>query len=405
MPRLLSLTVLLALSLVAHGGWATPPSSPKDTPAPAPGGAGSGVLTAPFAERLAAARTAADFRSVMAELRGAGVPESQVRPLVLAAVEDNVLRHRQADFDHAVGPYWRDVDLAPGPDEAMRDILSLLAELGSLSSPLEQARRRRQYGGLPEAKAAALEKLLHDHAARRRELYSTPVDHWEGDEVARQDKLLREEQQRTLNTLLTPEERLEWDLRHSRTAEILRRHVRDIDLTEAEFRALFAPQRKLEEEFRALGYGWRVYKDAPPPRGVMLWGMGWSQSSLAQLERVLAAWEAQQVEIRRVLGDDRYRTVALAAARLSWKSATHILKTRPELTVDQLTAILRMEWSLPIDVQRAEGASGLSLEERRTRKAAVEDRYRDELAKLLGAATAKEIFLAVSEAYFFSHRL
>lgn len=363
----------------------------------------SGVLTAPFVERLAAARTAADFRSVMAELRGAGVPESHVRPLVLAAVEDNVLRHRQADFDHAVGPYWREVDLAPGPDEAMRDILSLLAELGSPSSPLEQARRRRQYGGLPEAKAATLEKLLHDHAARRRELYSTPVDRREGDEVARQDKLLREEQQRTLDTLLTPEERLEWDLRHSRTAEILRRHVRDIDLTEAEFRALFAPQRKLEEEFHALGYGWRVYKDTPPPRGLLSGVGGWS--SLEQLERVLAAWDAQQAETRRVLGDDRYRTVALAAASLSWKSATHLLKTRPELTVDQVTAILRMEWSLPIDVQRAEGGSGLSLEERRTRKTAVEDRYRDELAKLLGAATAKEIFFAVSEAFFFSHRL
>ncbi len=382
--------LLLVLSLAANGvlaflvlrpaGGAAPGAVPASTSAAkgaasAPGGGASGSLTAPLAERLAAARTPEDFKGALDALRAAGLPESLVRQVVRAAVSDEAMRRRQAIFDFTAAPYWRDPNPTPEQTKAMRaverEVRALLADLGIPPSPLEQALRRRQFGGLPEAKAAALEKIQQDYQDLRQELYSAQRDRPMEDRMA-QEKLLREEQQRDIDALLTPTEKLEWEVRTSSTAANLRRQIGSVEVTEQEFRALFAAQR--------------TYEQVTQPSGLSM-----GPRTVEQQELTLAAWEAQQAEQRRVLGDERYRKLLLESVDRFGPRTAQFLRASPELGADQIAGVMRLSQSLSLDLQRATGGQNLPPAERQARTAAVQDRYRGELTQLLGAPKAQEL--------------
>ncbi len=383
------LPVLLGLSLVANGAlaWlvlrrpaaaAGPSSAPTGittAAAPAKLAPTPGALSAPLADRLAAARTPDELKGAVAELRAAGLPDSLVRLVVQAAVTEDVMRRRRAIFDYAAVPYWRDPTPTPEQTKAMRaldrEVRTLLADLGIPPSPLEQAMRQRQFAGLPEAKAAALEKIQQDYNDLRQDLYTAQRDRRQEDWMA-QEKLLREEQQRDIDALLTPAEKLEWELRTSGTAAAVRRQVRGVEVTEDEFRALFVAQRDYEQ---VAAPGGRV--QGPP--------------SPEQQERTLAAWDAQQAEMRRVLGDDRYREVALATAGPGGGRLNEFFALRPEMRADQVTAVLRLAQSMPLELMRATNVPGLSADERRARAIAVQERHRADLTKVLGADAARDL--------------
>lgn len=385
-PPLLS--VLLGLSLVANAAlaWlvlrrpaAAEPSSVTTgittaaapaKPAPTPG-----ALSAPLAERLAAARTPDELKGAVAELRAAGLPDSLVRMVVQAVVGEDFMRRQRAIFDFSAVPYWRDPIPTPEQTKAIRALererRALLADLGLPRSPAEEAMRQRQYATLPEAKAAALEKIQQDYNDLRQELYTAQRDRRPEDWMA-QEKLLREEQQRDIDALLTPTEKFEWELRTSNTAGAVRRQVAKVDVTEEEFRALFVAQRDYEQ---VAAPGGRV--QGPP--------------SPEQQDRALAAWDAKQAELRRVLGDDRYREVALAAAGPGGSRMNEFFALRPEMRADQVTAVLRLAQSIPLELTRETNVPGLSADERRARAAAVQERHRADLTKLLGADAARDL--------------
>jgi hypothetical protein len=252
-----------------------------------------------------------------------------------------------------------------------REVRTLLADLGIPRSPLEQAVRQRQYGGLPEAKAAALEKIQQDYSELRQDLYTGQRDRPMEDRMA-QEKLLREEQQRDIDALLTPAEKLEWEVRTSSAAANVRRQLRDLEVTEQEFRALFAAQRTYEQ----------VTQPAGQPMG---------PRTLEQQELALEAWEAQQAEQRRVLGDERYRKLLLESVDRYGPRTAQFLRASPELGADQIAGVVRLSQSLSLELQRATGGQNLPPAERQARTAAVQDRYRAELTQLLGAAKAQDL--------------
>ncbi len=382
------LPVLLGLSLVANAAlaWlvlrrpaaAGPSSAPTGIttaaapakPAPTPG-----ALSAPLVDRLAAARTPDELKGAVAELRAAGLPDSLIRMVVQAAVGEDFMRSQRAIFDISAVPYWRDPLPTPEQTKAIRALererRALLADLGLPRSPAEEAMRQRQYATLPEAKAAALEKIQQDYNDLRQELYTAQRDRRPEDWMA-QEKLLREEQQRDIDALLTPTEKFEWELRTSNTAGAVRRQVAKVDVTEEEFRALFVAQRDYEQ---VAAPGGRV--QGPP--------------SPEQQDRALAAWDAKQAELRRVLGDDRYREVALATAGPGGNRMNEFFALRPEMRADQVTAVLRMAQSIPIELMRETNVPGLSADERRARAAAVQERHRADLTKVLGADAARDL--------------
>lgn len=384
------LPVLLVLSLAANGALAflalrgPAAAGPASSVATAASGAAnaatnarpaSGALAAPLAERLAAARTPADFKDVVAELRAAGLPDSLVRMVVQAAVGEDFARRQRAIFDFSSVPYWREPTPTPEQNKAIRALdrerRALLADLGLPPSPFEQAVRQRQFGGLPEAKAAALEKIQQDYNDLRMELYSQRQGRNE-DRMA-QERLLREEQQRDIDALLTPAEKMEWEVRTSSASANLRRQLREVEVTEEEFRSLFAAQR--------------TYEQVTQPGGMFPQG----RRSADQQEAALDAWDAQQAELRRVLGDDRYRKAALAGANSFAPQLNAFLEARPQIGADQMVAILRLPQAIMAELTRATDVPGVSSDERRVRMTAVQDRYRAELTQLLGATTAQEL--------------
>lgn len=384
------LPVLLVLSLAANGALAflalrrPVAAGPASSVATAASGAAnaatnarpaSGALAAPLAERLAAARTPADFKEVVAELRAAGLPDSLLRLVVQAAVGEDFARRQRAIFDFSSVPYWREPTPTAEQTKAMRALdrerRALLADLGLSPSPFEQSVRQRQFGGLPEAKAAALEKIQQDYTDLRMELFSQRQGPNE-DRLA-QERLLREEQQRDIEALLTPAEKLEWEVRTSGAAANLRRQLREVEVTEEEFRSLFAAQRSYEQVTQPGGSF---------PQGVR---------SIDQQEAALDAWDAQQAELRRVLGDDRYRKAALQSPNVFGSRLNEFIEARPQLGSDQVAAILRLPQAISVEMARANSGPGISADERRARTAAVRDRIRAELTQLLGATTAQEL--------------
>jgi hypothetical protein len=375
------LSFLLAASLGANLLLLLRPAAapaPRPDSAPKPpvlnsGGDASGLLSPPQIERLDAARTAEDFKGVFAELRAAGLPERMVQHLIRGAVADEAARRRQAIFDHAAVPYWRDPNPTPEQSRALRavdrEVWTLLDNIGIPRSRMDQGMRERRYGGLPDAKAAALEKILQDYSGLVDEHSSARTD-GRMEEWLAQGKFLREEEQRDIDALLTPAEKLEWEVRTSMAADNVRRLTRGVEITEEEFRALHAAQQAFLHVIRGV------------------------RRTVDQQDSALTAWEVQEAEQRRVLGDQRHRQVLLDSSEYIGDRAVRILRSSPELGADQVAGFMRLSRRLSLDLHRATGGSDLPPAERQARATAVQARYRDELTQLLGAERAQEFIAA-----------
>lgn len=369
----LGLLVVRRAPLPVGGGAAT--ATPADSVAPKASSDKSSNLAAAavkLSEKIAAPRTGANLREIAAELRAAGFPDTLVKMVLLALVNEELMRRQQAIFDWTTVPYWKESRPTLEQQRAMRELQkerrALLAEAGLPPTPMEEAFRRRQFGGLSEAKVAALEKIQQDYSDMRQELF----EHQErggstaGRDLMAQQKLLQEEQERDIAALFTPEEKLEFELRNSNAANQVRSQLRGIDVNEQEFRELFAAQKAYE---------------TANPRQVS------GPQTVAQLQSGLAAWDDYQKTAQALLGEERYRNFLLSS---QLGSATKSFFTeRPAITTSQMQDLARLTRSIPLEMQQA-SAPGLSNDERRAQMAAATERLRARAVQILGAQYAQE---------------
>jgi hypothetical protein len=218
--------------------------------------------------RSLSAANLAEFRAL---LEAAGVAPSLRRELLQVA-----LSHHYAErFRENMLPYgelmrrewWRDPameDYHPAGISAKRrqedslalskqfnaDLSELLGE-DLLALDLEDPNNgwiARRFSGLPKEKAAALHRIERDYQELEQEVharsgnFSLPAD----EEKLR---LLKEEREQDIAALLTPEERAEWDLRASPTADRARSHSTRYRATEEEYRRIYALQKTFDETF------------------------------------------------------------------------------------------------------------------------------------------------------------
>jgi hypothetical protein len=198
--------------------------------------------------------TDADYRTLAADLRAAGVPPR----LIYTVLRDLYRRQKLADSPLARASYWqrRGVEMSKEMRELNRqietDVEALLGPIASPAARLSSVARARRYGDLPEAKIDLIAGIERDYQEMQIDVYSAvgpaafSPEEWADQQ--KQTSLLKAELRADLAKVLTPAELEAFDLRNSDTARQLANSVRDLTVSEDEFRALFAARQQLEAQ-------------------------------------------------------------------------------------------------------------------------------------------------------------
>lgn len=323
-------------------------------------------------KKLAAPRTVENLREIAAQLRASGFSGALVRMVMQSLVDEELMRRQNEIFDWSAVPYWQEQRPTPEQMKAIRGFQkerrALMADLNLPLSPREEAGRRRQFGNLPDAKIAALEKIQQDYNELRQEMFESPRGGSGGRDLAAQQRLLQEEQERDIAALLSPEEKIEYELRNSSTANQVRSQLRGIAVNEQEFRDLFVAQKAFEAANP------RQPGAAPTPE---------------QREAGLGAWDAYQAAARGSLGEERYRQFLLSS-QLENPNAKNFFTERPGITTEQIQAMARLSRTTGIELSREFAVAGLSNDERRARLDALAARAQAQATQILGPQLAKE---------------
>ncbi|MEJ0090367.1 MAG: hypothetical protein WDM80_11570 [Limisphaerales bacterium] len=218
-----------------------------------------------------------DFREFVRRLHAIGCPEETIKDLVLAKLNRNFSVKQRAlwqDNDFNSNDYWkpykrqRDPAMAKknrGRMHEWRDLqkekTALLVELFGVD--VEKERRKEEGFGedwgwnsgslayLPEAKRDAVQKYLDDFQEKQQEFYASIQGAWDSDVRAERDRL-EQEKMDGLAQILTPQELREYALRSSQIASQVQSGIRGVDLTRAQYEALFDVRSKYGDSI----YNW-----------------------------------------------------------------------------------------------------------------------------------------------------
>lgn len=201
----------------------------------------------------------ADFQQYMANLRSIGCPEETVRDLIVGEVNKLFAPRFTALASQMRGfQYWKPgnkrglAELRQQLEAVQKEKRELLrALLGIDRDPNEKwanltvdaVAELGRYSFLPAEKEQQVRAIMDKY----KELETSRRS---GDMIGSGDsgKKLREQRHEELAQVLTPEELHELDLRDSNTADSVRSRFGSADLTEEEYRKLFALRKAYEDE-------------------------------------------------------------------------------------------------------------------------------------------------------------
>lgn len=312
-----------------------------------------------------------DLKGLVARLKAAGFPSTTIRAIVLAEVGNQFSERRKDLLSKMVDAYWRSNSRGSMNSAALnesrtlqkeyaalvKDLLSELPpETASSIDPIQQ----RRYGNLSPEKMRLINRINSDYGELSQEIHINaqglllPED---------REKLafLEKEKQADIENLLTPAERLEYELRSSPLANSLRGRFNGFEPSEAEFRAIYSAA-KLDgngTQSNALT-GSRGQNDAIPN----------AIKSTLTPERY--------AEYQR-LSNPSYATANRLAARLSL----------PEGTADRLVAIERDTQNQAAAIR---GSRGLTAEQRTAQLNELAARATQQLTSSLGGDRGMEAY-------------
>jgi hypothetical protein len=265
-------TLLLGASLTANAvllavlgvKWSS--LSPSGSPDPDPWARKSAASVADPANGGArtpavpdlAALFAGDPKVFAARLRGAGLPPSVVRAMILAQLNEMVMARRREIMSQAkVNPYWSQGFRALDPESAQK-FSALFKERNDLQkqllpddpSPPVNPRQQVLYGGLSAEKTKQVQAISQDYSELKYEIYNSAngtLLKEDTDKLA----LLDKEQQADMEGALSPSELLEYQIRNSPTADSMRSTMQAFSPTEDEFRAIFKVQQAFDQQYGA----------------------------------------------------------------------------------------------------------------------------------------------------------
>jgi hypothetical protein len=209
-------------------------------------------VVAPTPERGAAIDFSGSYQNLAVDLRGEGFDDELVRQIVFATMK----RDRTLDDANTTTLYWKrpavdrnDVQSQLQRDaEQRRDLLDLFGD-DVIDDPLFQDLFKPMNKTLPflsSDKQIALYELQQENDLRfQRRTITTP-------ESAQEMQAARRAYEEAVAQLLSPEELLEYQLRSSQLASVMRNMSGDFEYTEQEFRDLYQIRTETPEAF---GFG------------------------------------------------------------------------------------------------------------------------------------------------------
>jgi hypothetical protein len=294
---------------VAVGPHADPSVSP------APSGQNSPILGRPTTETLSTPRTDDDLRALVARMRRDGYPTSVVRATMDALIQERLMSlYMDPDL-----PHWKQPSSTPESATAIAQARiknqklreSLLGEDGRPSAVLTASAKNRRYGPLSDEKFDAIVKLDVEYSNVQMLTSAARPRGSDGRDASEQHQLIEAEKRADLESLLTPEELYQYDLRNSPAARAAQSSVQTIDVSEAEYASLYEIQTKI--------LGSSAHPRTP------------EAFTEQQVRRVDA-----QPEIRAMLGDERYHEM-LMMQDATYKEITRFAEQRP--SVDRAAAL------------------------------------------------------------------
>jgi len=304
---------ILILSIAANAVWLLAAATgyfsfckPSDANTPVP--ASASTLSPEAAKEIAALISTNDLAALRDQLRKLGLQDDLTRAIVEERIYAVGRARLQGIFNEVLErarqrPYWRaDSTSAYGAlnyltfeqlkeyNDINRDAQRQLRQL--FGDDAESAYSRRAYPFLSADKVGQLQDLDSDYSALQMQSLQEMNSFLMPDDMAK-TKLLAEEKQRDMDALLTPEEKMENDLRNSSTANSLKHRLAGIDITEDEYKTLYALQSAVSEKYDA------------NETNMMILGNAVASVSESYAARVEAQKEVD-AQIKAVLGDDRY---------------------------------------------------------------------------------------------------
>lgn len=243
----------------------------------------------------------ADYLTYIENLRSIGCPESTIQDIITADV-NKLYEQRWKEVKNANGSqryeYWKSNAMFGGMnsenrqrykeiDEERRATLRMLlgkdvprkiTDLVAMYNPFDS-----MLDFLPESKRTAIMELQQQTSERMMELAEN------GGNIEPEDmQLAQKEQEAALAELLSPEELQEYNLRMSNSANMLRAELGGFEVTEEEFRDLFALREDFDKEYGMFG----------PTEG---------QDSQEWYQQRSESEKEMKETYREVLGDERFR--------------------------------------------------------------------------------------------------
>jgi hypothetical protein len=342
----------------------------------------SGSATTPGIARGAATADSAGLRALFAgsdmaairdALRRAGVPEADVVAFVeMRLMAQASARYRmQASRTEPPAEYWKqspsrgtlaDVRLNQALLRGVQSDLALLFGPEAVKAPDTEAAR---YEFVPLAKRGMLARIDSDYAqlaavlAEEARGFRTAAD-------AEKLALLEQEYRRDLEALLSPAELADYDLRISSSARGLRSQFGRFDLSEEEYKRLFATQRA----FDAAQAG--------------------KESNRAEVSAVRQRLEAEKQllqQFKAALGDERY-----AEWERSNTNENRLLQAAAQrfgLSQQTVQTAYEVGPSTVAEAERIANSTGLTREQKVQALQALGQKTRQELTTLLGPEIAR----------------
>lgn len=309
----------------------------------------------------------ANLRSLIDNLRAAGFP-----PAVIRAVANQLVSERlnTGVMDHL--PFWKqnlnNPEYLAAQQQLSTERRAMLDDLlGADNKPsvtMDPAVRERRYGQLSDEKVDQLEALSRDMNDLRSQLYANrKTGDMQGTMTAQQ--AAEKEQHAELAAILSPAELEQYEMRSSPTATRLMANVKDVEINEDEYAALFRAQKNFDA--------------ADPYRSGVT-------TPDAAVKRYAAQAELND-QARAVLTDDRFYEY-LKGADNNYARAAQFTASYPQITPAMTYDLTKLEQSYQAEMlasaRTVGGVSGTPNMEQAAVFLAKRQEYQNKVNALLG---------------------
>lgn len=298
------------------------------------------------------------------------MPPDVARELIVGRTFSRMAdKMRAAQARKSDGRWWKTRAGAADPNAREQQLVArrelseaLLAAFGD-DFGLAGSGDQSQFAFLPPEKRDALRRINQDYDEMMAKFSAGGVLLASDRERLR---LLRQERERDIAALLTPEERLAYEMRTSMSGNLVKGRYGDAIESEAEFQKIYALQKAFDEKFPREALTGRISPEI--------------MRSRSEAERQLEA------DIRSAVGDERY--AALRRAADNDVRTMDALASRLNLPTTTTDTVLASRDTYSAESQRISGDASISLQQRRADIQALAARAKSDLTRTLGAEGA-----------------